>query len=315
MSSSTADDLSWVSPLFSKLFDESHASGKAATGHSPAVAAVKVLTEVIQKSKASTMMGLQITLGEAADLMKAKTTNIAVASACELFARFVTRTSLDTPDFYDCKQKLLERGNKFAENSEEARKNIALLVDGFLKDGATVLTHSMSRVVLHALIDATRKGKAVEILIPESRHDGSGYVLARHLRDAGVPFTMIMDAAVAHLMDRVDIVLIGAEAVAENGGIINKMGTYQIALVANALNKPFYVLAETFKFTRIFPLTQTDFPQQALTVKPVPGFEDLQAPEASLADYTPPNLISLLFTEIGVLTPAAVSDNLIAMYL
>jgi hypothetical protein len=45
------------------------------------------------------MMGLQVTLGDAAEMMKSETTNISVASACELFARFVTRTSLDTPDF------------------------------------------------------------------------------------------------------------------------------------------------------------------------------------------------------------------------
>lgn len=86
---------------------------------------------------------------------------------------------------------------------------------------------------------------------------------------------------VAHLMHRVDIILVGAEAIAENGGIINKMGTYQISLVAKALNKPFYVLAETFKFTRIFPLTQTDFPRQQMVVAQPPGYEDLEAPNGT----------------------------------
>jgi translation initiation factor eIF-2B subunit alpha len=55
---------------------------------------------------------------------------------------------------------------------------------------------------------------------------------------------------------RVDLVLVGAEGVVENGGVINKLGTYQIALCAKALNKPFYVAAESYKFARLYPLNQ-----------------------------------------------------------
>lgn len=50
--------------------------------------------------------------------------------------------------------------------------------------------------------------------------------------------------------------LVGAEGVVENGGVINKLGTYQIALCAKALNKPFYVAAESYKFARLYPLNQ-----------------------------------------------------------
>lgn len=55
-------------------------------------------------------------------------------------------------------------------------------------------------------------------------------------------------------MEEVDMVLTGAEAVVENGGIINRIGTYTTALCAQAHKKPFYVLAESFKFARLFPL-------------------------------------------------------------
>jgi translation initiation factor eIF-2B subunit alpha len=54
----------------------------------------------------------------------------------------------------------------------------------------------------------------------------------------------------------VDLVLLGAEGVVENGGVINKLGTYQIALCAKSLNKPFYVAAESYKFARLYPLNQ-----------------------------------------------------------
>ncbi|KNA20856.1 hypothetical protein SOVF_048580 [Spinacia oleracea] len=48
-------------------------------------------------------------------------------------------------------------------------------------------------------------------------------------------------------MGEVDMVFVGADGVVESGGIINMMGTYQIALVAHSLNKPVYVAAESYK--------------------------------------------------------------------
>ena len=87
----------------------------------------------------------------------------------------------------------------------------------------------------------------------------------------------------------------GAEAVAENGGVVNKVGTLTVACCARAMRRPLYVAAESYKFARAFPLGQRDLPNADV-------------------DYTPPDFIELLFTDLGVLTPAAVSDELIRLY-
>ena len=55
-------------------------------------------------------------------------------------------------------------------------------------------------------------------------------------------------------MENIDFVLTGADAVVENGGIINRIGSYTVAIAAKAHGRPFYVLAESFKFARLFPL-------------------------------------------------------------
>lgn len=55
---------------------------------------------------------------------------------------------------------------------------------------------------------------------------------------------MVLDSAVAYAMDNVDFVLVGSEAVVESGGLINAVGSNQIAIIAKAANKPFYALAE-----------------------------------------------------------------------
>lgn len=60
----------------------------------------------------------------------------------------------------------------------------------------------------------------------------------------------------------------------------------------------------------------TDFPQQLVTVEVAAEFasDGLRTMTAAMADFTPPAYISLLFTELGVLTPSAVSDELIKLY-
>lgn len=58
---------------------------------------------------------------------------------------------------------------------------------------------------------------------------------------------LLIDSAVAYTMDEVDMIFVGADGVVESGGIINMMGTYQIALVAHSMNKPVYVAAESYK--------------------------------------------------------------------
>lgn len=152
---------------------------------------------------------------------------------------------------------------------------------------------------------------------------------------------LLIDSAVAYSMDEVDMVIVGADGVVESGGIINMMGTYQIALVAKSMDKPVYVAAESYKvclklkrndinyeisnlfidllktlqFARLYPLDQKDMVPALRAVDfgvPIPSKVEV---ETSARDYTPPQYLTLLFTDLGVLTPSVVSDELIQLYL
>lgn len=79
-----------------------------------------------------------------------------------------------------------------------------------------------------------------------------------NLKKLGVSCTLILDSAIGYVMEQVDMVMVGAEGVAESGGIINKIGTYTLAMCAKEIKKPLYVLTESFKFSRIYPLNQID---------------------------------------------------------
>ncbi|CAA6659286.1 unnamed protein product [Spirodela intermedia] len=137
------------------------------------------------------------------------------------------------------------------------------------------------------------------------RPDSTGVRLAKELGEVGIQAKLLIDSAVAYAMDEVDMVFVGADGVVESGGIINMMGTYQTALVAHSMNKPVYVAAECYKFARLYPLDQKDL---APALRPIDF-------GTTARDYTPPQYLTLLFTDLGVLTPSAVSDELIKLYL
>jgi len=219
------------------------------------VAAIKTLLGVIQRTQSETMMGLQMELKHASEemiqfindernyVLLGGRSHIAMASGCELFMKYITRCFLDLPDFKNCIAQILERGRRFSNISLAARDNIAKAGQAFIRPGQTVLTHGWSRAVSSLLLKAAEQTD-FEIIILEGRPDASGAKAAKVYQSAGIPTTVVLDSAMAYVMERVDLVIVGAEGVVENGGIVNKIGTYALALAAKELAKPFYVAAE-----------------------------------------------------------------------
>ncbi|TMW65526.1 hypothetical protein Poli38472_008168 [Pythium oligandrum] len=299
-----------------------------------AVAVIKALTGVIHRSEASTMMQMEGELQEAAQQLKTchfsqqatalsnrYQNSIATTAGCELFLRYVTRSFLEFDDFDLCKSQLIDRGKLFAETSLSSRKRIAEVGHSFIRNGMRVMTHGISRVVIALLLEAA-KTKHFSVYITEGRSNDAGAQTAEKLAEAGIPTTVILDAAVGYYMEQVDMVIVGAEGVVENGGIVNSIGTYSSAVIAKAMKKPFYVAAESYKFARLYPLTQRDVPQtQTSSFAPAMWTEGKAENvlknvsfDNPFFDYTPPDYISLMFTDLGVLTPSAVSDELIKLY-
>ncbi|KAL1506818.1 hypothetical protein ABEB36_006109 [Hypothenemus hampei] len=262
----------------------------------------------------ATVQELVTNLKKAIDSMKNANLPVAVImSCCELFLRFITLVGLDGGSFNECKEVMLSRGNLFLHNLDEARGKIVKFSSKFILDGSKVLTHSRSRVVLQTLYQAFKQGKRFEVFITISSPDNSGKIMYKELTTAGIPCTLILDSAIGYVMEQIDFIMVGAEGVLESGGIVNKVGTYTMAVCAKEMKKPFYVLAESFKFSRLFPLNQQDLPAEYKYTSAIRK-TDLKSAHP-LVDYTPPSYITLLFTDLGILTPSAVSDELIRLYL
>lgn len=156
------------------------------------------------------------------------------------------------------------------KRAKEARRTIAGYARRFVRDGSVVLTNGGSRVV-GAVLQAAAEAQTAETGSPRFKviyvqslsptsAESECLTIIRALRRLSVPVATIPESAVAYSMGKVTMVMVGAEGVVENGGVISRMGTYQMGILAREKGKPCYVVAESHKFVRMFPLGQYDLP-------------------------------------------------------
>lgn len=282
------------------------------------VGCMRVLVSCMRKSTANTFQELELHLRGAVRQLKAcppillsGRTHLSLSSGCDLFMKYVTRAFLEYEDFAACKQELLRRGEKFAGMSMSSRSSIAKIGHNFVRDGGTVMTHGDSRVVKELLLMAA-KTKTFNVMVLDTHP--SAPVNAAAYAEANIPTSLIKATDMAGAIENTDMIIVGAELVTENGGIVNSLGSYQAAMIAKVLKKPFYVACESYKFARVYPLRQRDITDLCpVCVCPVETSSKVKYSHNTI-DFTPSEYINLLFTDLGVLTPAAVSDELIKLY-
>ncbi|MCK5652535.1 MAG: S-methyl-5-thioribose-1-phosphate isomerase [Gemmatimonadetes bacterium] len=138
--------------------------------------------------------------------------------------------------------------DEFVEAFREARRKITEVGKKRIIGGSRVLTHCHSSAVSEILRTAREDGVNFELFITETRPRYQGRITAREMAEAGVKATMLVDSAVRTFLKRVDLVLVGSDAITSEGNVINKIGTSLIALAAQEARTPFYVATELFKF-------------------------------------------------------------------
>lgn len=293
--------------IYRKAYEESK---------SPALATVITLVEFLKFDNSNTASELEKKFDSAIKKLEKIDCRIEVGSVAKIFFSYVTLHSAKFPKIEDLKQELSNRSSKYLKKAQLSLSQLASVAESFIVDDSSILVHSYSRAVYNTLKKAMEKNKRFTIYVTESAPDYKGkelYELLKNEEKCNV--TLILDSAVGYIMERIDFVLVGAEGVTESGGIINKIGTYQMAICAKAHNKAVYVLAESYKFVRKYPLSQGDI-EDKLKYRTNNLEDDLVTNEKEhpLVDYTPPNYITLLLTDLGPLTTAAVCDMLVQLY-
>lgn len=281
---------------------------------SVAIATLKTLMRVLEEDESTTVVGLRENVRRAIDCLRQIESCVQVESVSEIFLRFITLYVSRYDSFEALKRALSNRSELFLQNGViAAKERVASLASRFIAKSTTILMHSRSMTVLACLKNAHKENKNIFVYVTESRPDSSGRQMCVLLNEAGIRNQLVMDASIGIYLEKVDMVMVGAEGVCASGGILNKVGTYPLAICAQAINKPFYVVAESYKFIRMYPLNQNDVPSSAK--QPNESAQAKSDPQNDKLDYTPPAYITLILTDLGPLTTAAISDELMKIYL
>ncbi len=216
------------------------------------------------------------------------------------------------------KSRLVKEARKMLTQDIAINRAMGRCGQRLLKKGSRVLTHCNAGALatggygtaLGVVRAAVEAGKRIEVLADETRPFLQGARLtAWELAKSRIPVTILTDNAAGHLMQqgKVDAVIVGADRIAGNGDVANKIGTYMVAVLAKTHKIPFYVAAPlstidcSLKSGKEIPIEQRDQGEvthfQGKRVAP-----DGVAAENPAFDVTPCRYVSAIITEKGVVT-------------
>ena len=197
------------------------------------------------------------------------------------------------------------------------RQGADLLAD--LPDGAGILTHCNtgalatggSGTALAIVFELAARGKRPHVWVDETRPLLQGARLTMwELQQAGIDATLICDSMAAQVMreGRVEAAITGADRIAANGDVANKIGTYSVATLARAHGIPFYVAAPTTTFDLGIDSGDEIPIEQRAAGEVTHGFGRQTAPDGAAVynpafDVTPAGLIAAIITDCGVIRP------------
>jgi len=152
----------------------------------------------------------------------------------------------------------IEKANEFADYDANACKKIGEYGNSLIKNNYKILTHCNAGwlafvdwgTALSPVYNAHMAGKDVFVFVDETRPRNQGNLTAWELAQEKIPHAVIADNAAGYYMEKgeINMVITGADRIAANGDVANKIGTYEKAVLAKENNIPFYVAAPTTTF-------------------------------------------------------------------
>lgn len=247
-------------------------------------------------------------------LQKCRPLAVSMTNALKYFKLQLSQIDTSQKD-NEKKVKLLEIIDTYINNDiKRAGDAISIKVNKKITNGDVILTYGCSSLIRKILIEAHRDGKQFQVIVVDGRPLMEGKEMLRRLVVSGIHCTYILINSISYLMSKVTKVLLGAHALLTNGYVVSRIGTAQVALSAQAYNKPVLVCCETYKFsehvqTDSFVYNEIDDPNVvgvlhiADELSPLNNWEKIKmlTPLNLLYDVTPPDLVSAVVTEIAIL--------------
>ena len=228
------------------------------------------------------------------------------------------RECWDVDDLDDVRQILIEEASRIAEDDRRMNRLIGEHGNEIVPEKANILTHCNAGALatveygtaLGVIRAAHTAGKGIHVFAGETRPflQGARLTTMELMRD-NIPVTLIADNMAGYLMQqgKIDLVIVGADRIAANGDTANKIGTYSLAVLANAHSIPFYIAAPTSTIDLKVPNGQ-EIPiehrpdkemRECFGVQIAPTEVNVYNPAF---DVTPAKYITGIITEKGIVT-------------
>ena len=255
----------------------------------------------------------------AAVLKSARPTAVNLAWAVDRVMRAATMKEDESAD--ELRQLILDEAQRIADEDVEINKRMAEHGAALINDGDTVIHHCNTGALatvdwgtaLGVIRTAHEQGKQIHVLVDETRPRLQGARLtAWELEQYGIPYEIISDNMAGYFLraGKAQKVLFGADRVAANGDVANKIGTYMLALAAHDNGVPAYSVVPTstvdlsLEHGGLIPIEERD-PEEVLGIQfHGERVAPLEAEARNVAfDVTPNRLITGIVTENGVVYP------------
>lgn len=276
-----------------------------------------------RQSKATDRLALLRDLEEAAKhLEAARPTAVNLAWGVRRLLRVAADEELESVD--EVRDALLVAAQRLADEDVALNRRMGYHGAELISDGDTILHHCNTGALatvdwgtaLGVVFAAHEQGKRVHVLVDETRPRLQGaHLTAWELQQRGIPFDLIADNAAGHFMraGEVDIVLVGSDRTAANGDVANKIGTYQLGVLARENGVPFYPVVPTSTIDLdlptgdLIPIEERDM-GEVLTVRNTPIAPSGITARNPAFDVTPHRYVTGIVTEAGIVYPPFVKN-------
>ncbi len=294
--------------------------GAPAIGIVAAFALVMAARDILEKycgvNTAFSLTEFQQQLAAAADLLlKTRPTAVNLSWGIERILSLSESFDEEPPELI---LKALEQEAVSIYNEDiEINKKIGEWGSGLIGDNFTILTHCNAGALATAgygtalgiVRSAHRRGKKIKVLADETRPFLQGSRLtAWELQREEIPVCVIVDGAAGYFINKgdIDCIIVGADRIALNGDVANKIGTYPLAVLAKENRVPFYVAAPLSTIDRKIGTgreitVEERAPREITHWKEIPLTPDGLSARNPSFDITPARLISALITEYGII--------------
>ncbi|MFH1328664.1 MAG: ribose 1,5-bisphosphate isomerase [Candidatus Bathyarchaeota archaeon] len=273
-------------------------------------AAAKAIVLTVKHSEARNIPDFLMEIEEASRLLlSTRPTAVSLPNTIKFVMKHVLEAKGRFKEINEIKSYTIDVAENFIQESKDAVKKIGEIGARRINKGDVLLTHCNSQTAIEVIKTAWAQNKKIKVFVTETRPRFQGRVTAKILGENGIPTVIVVDSAVRYIMNKVDKVVVGADAVAANGAVVNKIGTSTIALAAKEARTPFFVAAETFKFDpdtsagELITIEERDS-SEVISKRELEKLSNIKVFNPSF-DITPPEYIDLIITEKGVIPPQA----------